>query len=515
MMTAPERLAPGQKPAVLARYSSTRRIILTTLVAVFLVAVGVRASAIVRHLSDANHYAHADTGHYLLLAHQVASGDFTFGIIATKLNRGILISMLWAPFVLLFGPGLVSLRLVNALVCSAAVFPAYASGRDLFGRRAGLWSALGVAFCAFYLIYSVILYSEAVFIPLYFTALWLLGRALDGRGPFWHAGALVGLCYLARTSGLVLAFAVACVLLIRALARFRSTRLWLNLLSFLVAFAVAGSPLPITKICHGLSPLAHGSTGSILWAESYQEVKADDANPTAASWIQRHRAHPFQDALQRMGVGLSSFLYGKTPHRYGYVLHVLGLVGMCVALLRRTRLWLVGLFVFQLLPMAWAYQAAPDDRLILGALCPLLTLWAGFAIETIWSLSKRISRGHGSLGSRLRLPCIMAAVSALLHAQQAHLAMERLRVMIVGVAFVIPFLRHPRVNKAMPAVAGVFIACLLVIGWNESGIHFRQSLRDCVAAFPRHPTETLFQQNPEFHQVRQGLLTARHGPPHS
>jgi len=361
-------------------------------------------------------YCKPDTGHYLQMSFALAEGDFRFTLIGSQPHRTILLSVLLAPLLAIFGPGLMPLKLANAMFGAALVFPMYLLGRDLFDRRVGLLAAALSVTLHFYVRHSVLLYAEALYMPLYVTAVWLMFRALRGRTPFWAVGGVVGIAYLARASALMLGGGIGMVLLIHTIGRMRA-RLWLSLGAYVLACGVAASPLALIKILHGLGPLDHGMNNANLWAETHDQLLRRPDECTRELWLARHdgshdplpTSDPLQPTLEtydrlpwyveaprRFGYGIAHTFWEGVPDEYGHFPNILGGLTLLLLLLVRRRHWpLLVLFILLALPTWWVTAANPTERLLWGTLGPILTLLTAYGVWRIWDLARARSIGAG------------------------------------------------------------------------------------------------------------------------
>jgi len=97
------------------------------------------------------------------------------------------VPMLARAGVVLFGQGVFALRIASLLWGTASIVLAYWVGRDLAGRRAGVWAAALFAACPFFLAVGVILTPDALLVVLWLLFLWVTWRAAQTDAPRWWA----------------------------------------------------------------------------------------------------------------------------------------------------------------------------------------------------------------------------------------------------------------------------------------------------------------------------------------
>jgi len=400
-----EITAPPPEPA--QRSTALRTAILLT--AMFLVSLAMRWTVLTQWLNSDLHYIKPDTGHYISMAYQAADGDFRFSVLKGHAERTTLLSIVLAPLFVLFGPGLMSAKLLNAALGAAIVFPMYGAGKVLFGRRAGLWAAVMTVVVHFYFRYAVVLYAESLYTLLYLTAIWLLIRTIKGQSSAWVLGLVVGLSYLTRTTGLILAGAMGAILLLSMLTEQSKVR-WRSLGAYVLLFLLTAAPMGIVKVYHGHAPWAHGTNNHSLWAEDEPMRRNQKELCTPGEWLNRH-PDVLGAGYRRLHQGAMDSLAGRIPHEYGYVIQMLGIAGMLWAVVRRRSGWVLLLFWLQAPLYFWAMVGNPAERLVWGPLGPLFTLWAGWVLAEIWD---------GAMRRSVEAPVLATGLWALLLGSGSH-----------------------------------------------------------------------------------------------
>jgi hypothetical protein len=104
-------------------------------------------------------------------------------------------------------------RAFNALCSTLVVVVTMGLAREVGGRRAALLAGWFAALSPALSIWAALLYTEALFVLVFVTSLWLLVRMLQdertSRAAPFVVGALLGFGALIRAAGLILLFAVA------------------------------------------------------------------------------------------------------------------------------------------------------------------------------------------------------------------------------------------------------------------------------------------------------------------
>lgn len=137
-----------------------------------------------------------------------------------------------------FGRNLLALRLVQSAISLLAVALVYQICRDRFGARAAFWSGLACAVSPALAHFAHFLWAETLFITLFLTFFWLLGRfELYGR-PAALGGAGLALALAALTKEIVIFFSLLLLpwLVWRAAPHWRTGMR--HVLIFLVCFTV-------------------------------------------------------------------------------------------------------------------------------------------------------------------------------------------------------------------------------------------------------------------------------------
>jgi hypothetical protein len=150
---------------------------------------------------------------------------------------------------------------------------------------------------------------EVLLMPLFFLAWYASIQTLDSSEPaalFWAAtaGLLAGLVYLAKGTGvLLLPILFVTLFLLAGFKGFRSWRMWI----FLLSFVIIALPLWIYNLVEYGNPIYNVNTTHYMWLDSWEEsyVGTADNLPTLSSYIQTHSAAHIGERLWN-GLALAS-----------------------------------------------------------------------------------------------------------------------------------------------------------------------------------------------------------------
>lgn len=158
-----------------------------------------------------------DSAEYLRMAGHILAGRGPIVSDGCRLGRMPGYAFFLAAVQWLFGPRLLAVRLVQAVLATGTVAVAAWLARELFGRREAVWVAVIAAVYPTFILYTGLVLTETLFALLLLGGLACLLRAVRrGRAaPAAWAGLLFGLATLVRASFLpgVLVLAVAWVAL--------------------------------------------------------------------------------------------------------------------------------------------------------------------------------------------------------------------------------------------------------------------------------------------------------------
>jgi len=178
--------------------------------------------------------------------------------------------------------------------------------------------------------------AEALLVGLFALA-WYLGvRALDERHSMPIAGAAMGIVYLTKGTGQLMAIAFLLVAGLRSRRAFwRAAR---PLLSYLAAYILVTAPLWIYNLLEYENPLYNWTMTHAMWFDSWEDKYAQGRTPTLWSYL---RQHSVAQIVERQWYGMGRVLpvwrdalvpKGGEPWLLG-----LGLLGLGLPLLVRPR----------------------------------------------------------------------------------------------------------------------------------------------------------------------------------
>jgi 4-amino-4-deoxy-L-arabinose transferase-like glycosyltransferase len=312
------------------------------LLALLLLAAGLRV-----WLLSHTEVAARDSIHFIRIAWQLEHEPWLHVLKHIEMHPGypLLILLMSQPVAhFMQGPDTVlmqfSAQLVSVLAGTLLVVPTYYLGRELFNRTVGFWAAVLFQFLpASCRVLSDGL-SEATFLLLAVTALYLAVRALRGGSPllFGLCGLFGGLAYLTRPEGALVAAATALVLLAMQLVRayrrpWRTTLICGTTLS-LAAILVGG---PLVLITGKLTPkpsfnrsMGDGPRGEVPAGEDQRApVAVFQARPVVMASLPPLAIWHQDDKQQRSRVwwGLQAVV-GETLKGFNYVAWVPTLMGL-------------------------------------------------------------------------------------------------------------------------------------------------------------------------------------------
>ena len=122
----------------------------------------------------------------------------------------LLLMIRWSSAV--FGHGVLSLRLGSLVWGTAGIVLSYLLGRDMYGRRAGLWAAALFASCLLFVAAGVVAGPDALLLFLWLLLMYTAWRAAHGKGSGWWIASGVVLAAGLYTKYMMV-LALPCVLL--------------------------------------------------------------------------------------------------------------------------------------------------------------------------------------------------------------------------------------------------------------------------------------------------------------
>ncbi len=201
----------------------------------------------------------------------------------------------------LFGTGIATARVLNALLSAGTTAAIYGIGKDLGGRRAGVVAALFHLSCGLFLFYDAILGKEPLAVLLTSAALLAALRAAGrpSRLRFLGAGALLGLAALTRAN-LLLFVPVFCGWALLALERPRGLRAVFAAL-YAAGFLAAVFPATLHNyLAEGDFVLLTSQGGQNFYYGNGPEAAGTFQDPARVRLIPEHEEEDFRREAQRL-----------------------------------------------------------------------------------------------------------------------------------------------------------------------------------------------------------------------
>lgn len=352
-----------------------------------------------------------DTHHYVDLAREFASGDFSMAYVDRRPHRQPLYPLLISPVFRWAEGNPRLLAATSAVVIYAAFLLLY--GLILWRFRSRFAAALvGVLF----LIYPFVreqttdrLLSEPVhlllMIGIVFSALdWLERRRISS---LLLAGGLAGLDYLDRTNGLFVMAAMLGALGLNELLRSPAglladrgreiRRLAVVYAAAVAVFVAVSAPSWIPRLHYYGNPIHHGYLNNYLWVDTYEEghVGQRVAIYSARDYF---ATHGVTDVLARWwhGVWNCWFEIPFASENYVPLLYLLAWVGLGVTAWRGPRSFrVIALFgLVQMLPLVWTNLSNPNVRVPLASLLPFEAFFAAYGATLLvgWARKSGVIR---------------------------------------------------------------------------------------------------------------------------
>lgn len=291
---------------------SRDRLALTVLIGILAIALFLRVLYLLNQDRMAIPVRHPDTYLYDMIPRHLLAGDGYVGenyLIVQKGKPTAFYGPVYPLFVAviywLFGYSFRYIQIAQILVSIATCYLVYASGRLLYGRRAGLLTAALFAVYPELVAYPSAVLSETLFIFLEVLFVYLMARALSSDRPgaaiFAIAGGELAIAFLCRQ---VIALAPL-TLLPFAVWRYRDCGFaWISkrAVAFALAAAIVIVPWSIRNY-YALGTLSPGTTtgGVTFWWGNNTDRRGMDL-PTALSEVKRK--HPGLSEIE-----MNSLLY--------------------------------------------------------------------------------------------------------------------------------------------------------------------------------------------------------------
>jgi 4-amino-4-deoxy-L-arabinose transferase-like glycosyltransferase len=357
----------------------------------------------VSHPKTSERLVSSDSVHYVDIARDFASGDFSMRYVKERPHRQPLYPALLAIAMKLGNGNRFMLGAVNILVTTLSILSVYVFGLVLFKNRlAASLSALALAANPFIdREITARLLTEPLHLLLTIWAIFAFLRYLQGQNWRWLfvCVAILGLDYLTRPNGLIMAgAAIATMALADLLAYFAAGRerpsyfQWLvkyagiYLLAGVIFLAVA-TPSWVPRLIYFGDPIHHGYLENYMWVDTYKEGHVGESYATY-TWRDYFAHHHARDVLSRLVHGLRS-IYFRIPIMMERVplLFFFSIGGVWIAFrVAASEYRFLCLFLFlQMQPLVWTNLSNPTSRVPYGSMLPfelfLATLFLSWVSE--------------------------------------------------------------------------------------------------------------------------------------
>ena len=281
----------------------------------------------VSHPKTSERLLSSDSVHYVDIANDFASGDFSMQYVKERPHRQPLYPALLAIAIKLGNGNRFMLGAVNILVASLSILSVYALTLALFNNRfAACASALALAANPFVdREITARLLTEPLHLLLTIWAIFAFLRHLQSQNCQWlfTCAAILGLDYLTRPNGLFMAgAAIGTMALGSLLGYFAVTEGrpsffgWLMKYAgiYLVAVAIflaVSIPSWVPRLVYFGNPFHHGYLENYMWVDTYKEGHVGESYATY-TWRDYFAHHHVRDVLSRLIHGLRN-IYFRIP----------------------------------------------------------------------------------------------------------------------------------------------------------------------------------------------------------
>jgi hypothetical protein len=372
----------------------------------------------VSHRNTAERLVSSDSVHYVDIARDFSSGDFSMNYVKERPHRQPLYPALLAIAMKLGNGNLFMLGAVNILVAAGSILSVYIFTLVLFKSRfASAVSALALAANPFIdREITARLLTEPLHLLMTVCAIFAFLRYLQGKDCRWlfACSAFVGLDYLTRPNGLIMGVAaIATMALSDLLEYFAATQgrsrffAWLIKYAgiYLVAVAIflaVSTPSWVPRLVYFGSPFHHGYLENYMWVDTYKEGHVGESYATY-TWRDYFAHHHVRDVASRLIHGLRN-VYFRIPifMERVPVLFLFSIAGVWIALrFAASEYRFLCLFlVLQMQPLVWTNLSNPTSRVPNGSLLPvelflaaLFLAWASQQPSVRTWLQERFSAG--------------------------------------------------------------------------------------------------------------------------
>jgi hypothetical protein len=353
----------------------------------------------VSHRNTAERLVSSDSVHYVDIARDFSSGNFSMNYVKERPHRQPLYPALLAIAIKLGNGNLFVLGAVNILVAAGSILSVYLLTLALFKSRfASAVSALALAANPFIdREITARLLTEPLHLLMTIWAIFAFLRYLQGKDCRWLfvCSAFVGLDYLTRPNGLFMGVAaIGTMALSDLLEYFAATQGrprffgWLikqagiYLVAGAIFFAVS-TPSWIPRLVYFGSPFHHGYLENYMWVDTYKEGHVGQSYATY-TWRDYFAHHQLRDVASRLIHGLRN-VYFRVPIFMERVplLFLFSIAGVWIALrFAGSEYRFLCLFlVLQMQPLVWTNLSNPTSRVPYGSLLPFELFLAALFLD--------------------------------------------------------------------------------------------------------------------------------------
>jgi len=328
----------------------------------------------------------SDSVHYVEIARDFAAGDFSMQYVKGRPHRQPLYPALLAIALRLGNGNRFMLGAVNIVLAEMSILAVYVFMLALFKSRiAAILSALALAANPFVnRQITARLLTEPLHLLLTLCAIFAFLRYIQRKNCRWlfACGGLVGLDYLTRPNGLIMAAAAAGTmafadLLIYCTAPRPSFLRWFIKMAgiYLVAvliFLAVSAPSWVPRLIYFGNPFHHGYLENYMWVDTYKEGHVGESY-SSYTWRDYLAHHHLRNIVSRLIHGFRN-VYFRIPIFMERVplLFLFSIAGVWIALRNASREYrFLCLFLFlQTLPLVWTNLSNPTARVPYGSMLP-------------------------------------------------------------------------------------------------------------------------------------------------
>ncbi len=291
------------------------------LLAVFLVALGLRLAWIARTNYDPNDGRFGDDLFYDFMARGLAAGK---GYLSAYNAQTALwppgYSLILAGLYKAVGHSIISAKVMNALAAAATVVLVYVIGARVFSKKVGGVAAVILAIFPGQIYYSTVILNESLFaffamLLLLFTLIWVSKRGMWPPGLLL-LGVLYGWAALMRSEALTLLVAALIVWTFAA----PSWRSWIGQGTLVVlGAAIAITPWMARNAIamHGFVPISSGGGHTFLAGHLDDPYNTPYVFPAADLWLKYpNLAYPQRELKMEHDAWIEGWDFAKTHQRY-------------------------------------------------------------------------------------------------------------------------------------------------------------------------------------------------------